>query len=133
MAHRLQGRQHRLALNQDSFDNGQELDPAYVRCVPEVHRLLRDGLAHLSDALGVKTKGFSWVDGNTSVCALTDRAHRALPKTRDTPALSGDLTEIIEGLRQDYFSIQIAGGGAVAGECLRRGLADEVRVTHAPC
>ena len=37
-----------------------------------------------------------------------------------------------ERLRPRFRSIWFAGGGAVSGECLRRGLADEVRYSVLP-
>jgi dihydrofolate reductase len=57
-----------------------------------------------------------------------------LPRTRDTVEFhSGDLAEFVNGrLRPRFRSIWLVGGGAVSGECLRRGLADEVRYSILP-
>ena len=82
-------------------------------------------------ALGFEAKGFGWAYGDTPVFVLT---HRHLPKTRDSVDFrSGDLARLVnEELRPNYRNIWVGGGGAVAGACLRLGLADEVRVTTAP-
>jgi dihydrofolate reductase len=55
-------------------------------------------------------------------------------RTRDTVAFhSGDLSQFVNGrLRPTFRHIWFAGGGMVAAECLRRGLADEVRYSILP-
>jgi dihydrofolate reductase len=114
----------------DSFEGGEELDPAYVRDFLKSIDCYVIGARTYETALGFEAKGYGWAYGDTPVFVLT---HRAFPEARETVAFhSGDLTALIERLRGDYRSIWIAGGGTVAGECLRRGLADEVRVTLAP-
>jgi dihydrofolate reductase len=114
----------------DSFGGGEELDPAYVRDFLTSIDCYVMGSRTYETALGFEAKGYGWAYGDTPVVVLT---HRDLPKTRETVAFrSGDLALLIEPLRGDYRNIWIAGGGAVAGECLRLGLADEVRVTLAP-
>src|SRR2546430_12763799 len=46
---------------------------------------------------------------------------------------SGDLAQLVNGhLRPTFRSIWFVGGGAVSGECLRLGLADEVRYSILP-
>jgi len=46
---------------------------------------------------------------------------------------SGDLAQFVnERLLPGFGSIWFVGGGAVCGECLRRGLADEVRYSILP-
>ena len=59
---------------------------------------------------------------------------RVLPRTRDTVEFySGDLAQLVNGhLRPTFRSIWFVGGGAVSGECLRLGLADEVRYSILP-
>jgi dihydrofolate reductase len=114
----------------DSFEGGEELDPAYVRDFLKSIDCYVMGARTYETALGFETKGYGWAYGGTPVIVLT---HRELPKARETVTFrSGDLGLLIERLRTDHRSIWIAGGGAVAGECLRLGLADEVRVTLAP-
>jgi dihydrofolate reductase len=81
-------------------------------------------------ALGFEAKGFGWAYGDTPVFVLT---HRELPRIRESVELrSGDLDEIVESLRARFRNLWIVGGGAVAGECLRRGLADELRYAILP-
>ena len=60
--------------------------------------------------------------------------HRDLPKTRDTVSFhSGDLARFVnEHLRATFRSIWFVGGGTVCGECLRLGLADELRYSILP-
>ena len=59
---------------------------------------------------------------------------RELRKTRDTVEFySGDLARLVdERLKPNFRSIWFVGGGEVSGECLRRGLADEVRYSIMP-
>ncbi len=57
-----------------------------------------------------------------------------MPKTRDTVEFyAGDLTHLVqERLKPAFRSIWFVGGGTVSGECLRLGLADEVRYSIVP-
>ena len=81
--------------------------------------------------MGFVEKGYGWAYGDKPVFVLTSRA---LPKGRDTVEfVSGDLARLVdERLRPNFRNIWVAGGGAVAGEMLRRGLADEVRYSILP-
>jgi dihydrofolate reductase len=76
-------------------------------------------------ALRFETQGFGWSYGDKPTFVLT---RRELPRTRDTVEFhSGDLAQFVnERLRPSFRNIWFAGGGVVSGECLRRGLADEV-------
>ena len=82
-------------------------------------------------ALGFEAKGFGWSYGDKPTFVLT---HRELPRTRDTVQFySGDLAKLVnERLRPTFHSIWFAGGGALSAECLRLGLADEVRYSILP-
>jgi dihydrofolate reductase len=82
-------------------------------------------------ALGFEARGFGWSYGDKPTFVLTSRH---LPRTRATVELySGDLAPLVtERLRPRFNSIWVVGGGAVCGECLRRGLADEVRYSILP-
>jgi dihydrofolate reductase len=57
-----------------------------------------------------------------------------LPKTRETVEFyAGDLARLVdERLRPKFRSIWVVGGGEVSGECLRLGLADELRYSVLP-
>ena len=78
-----------------------------------------------------EAKGLGWAYGDKPVFVLTSRK---LPRTRDTVEFySGDLAQFVNGrLRPAFRSIWFVGGGSVSGECLRLGLADEVRYSILP-
>jgi dihydrofolate reductase len=82
-------------------------------------------------ALRFEAKGFGWAYGDKPTFVLTSRA---LPRTRDTVEFhSGDLAQFVNGrLRPAFRSIWFVGGGVVSGECLRLGLANEVRYSILP-
>ena len=81
--------------------------------------------------MAFEANGFGWSYGEKPVFVLTSRE---LPKTRDTVEFySGDLTQFVNGhLRPRFSTIWFVGGGVVSGECLRLGLADEVRYSVLP-
>jgi dihydrofolate reductase len=115
----------------DSFADGETLDPEYIQEFLKSIDCYVMGSRTYETALGFEAKGFGWAYGDTPTFVLTSRD---LPKVRETiEFFSGDLGQLVnERLRPNYRNIWFAGGGAVAGECLRRGLADEVRYTIAP-
>jgi dihydrofolate reductase len=115
----------------DSFDEGETLDPQFVQDFLRSIDCYVMGSRTYETALGFEEKGLGWAYGDKPVVVLTSRT---LPKRRETIEFySGDLTELInDRLIPRYDSIWIVGGGAVAGECVRHGLADEVRYTIAP-
>jgi dihydrofolate reductase len=82
-------------------------------------------------ALDFEAKGLGWPYGEKPTFVLT---HRGLGKARSTVEFyAGDLQRFVdERLRPAFRSIWFVGGGAVAGECLRRGLADELRYSILP-
>ena len=79
----------------------------------------------------MKTKGLGWAYGDKPTFVLTSRN---LPRTRDTVEFySGDLAQLVNGrLRPTFRSIWFVGGGVVSAECLRLGLADEIRYSILP-
>jgi dihydrofolate reductase len=115
----------------DVYEAGIALTAADIAAFLETIDCYVMGSRTYETALGFEAKGLGWAYGDKPVFVLTTRA---LPKTRDSIAfLSGDLAELMAmRLRPAYRGIWVVGGGAVAGECLRRGLADEVRYTIAP-
>lgn len=115
----------------DTYEAGETLDPAFVADFLASIGCYVMGSRTYETALGFEARGFGWAYGDTPVIVLTTRD---LPKTRDTiEFFAGDLGELLTGrLRPAYASIWVVGGGAVAGECLRRGLADEVRYSIMP-
>jgi len=76
--------------------------------------------------LSFEAKGLGWSYGDKPTFVLTTRE---LPRTRDTVEFhSGDLAQFVNGrLRPTFRNIWFVGGGVVSGECLRLGLADEIR------
>jgi len=115
----------------DLFEAGETLDPAYVEDFLSGIDCYLMGSHTYETALGFEAKGFGWAYGETPVFVLTSRT---LPRKRESVTfVSGDLADLVNGrLRPDYRHIWVAGGGAVAGACLRLGLADEVRYSIAP-
>jgi dihydrofolate reductase len=81
--------------------------------------------------LSFEAKGLGWSYGDKPTFVLTSRD---LPRTRDSVEFySGDLAQFVNGhLRSTFRTIWFVGGGVVSGECLRLGLADEVRYSILP-
>lgn len=75
--------------------------------------------------------GLRWAYGDKPPFVLTSRN---LPRTRDNVEFYfGDLSQLVnERLRSAFGSIWFVGGGTVSGDCLRRGLADEIRYSILP-
>jgi dihydrofolate reductase len=115
----------------DEFEDGETMDPAYVEEFLAGIDCYVMGSRTYETALGFETKGFGWSYGDKPVFVLTSRE---LTKTRDSVEFySGDLTELVNGrLKPAYRSIWFVGGGIVSGECLRLGLADEIRYSVLP-
>ncbi len=115
----------------DVFAGGRTLDPATVETFLKTIDCYVMGSRTYETALSFEAKGFGWSYGDKAVFALTTRA---LPKIRDrVECHSGDLAEFVgRVLRPAFRSIWFVGGGATCGECLRRGLADEVRYSILP-
>src|ERR1700755_2818149 len=115
----------------DEFAGGETLDPEFVETFLKTIDCYVMGSRTYETALGFEAKGFGWAYGDKPTFVLT---HRELPRTRDTVELySGDLAELVNGrLRPTFRSIWFVGGSVVAAECLRLGLADEVRYSILP-
>jgi dihydrofolate reductase len=115
----------------DVFEEGRTLDPKYVEEFLAGIDSYVMGSRTYETALDFETKGFGWSYGDKPTFVLT---RRELPKIRNTIEFySGDLKELVnERLRPTFRSIWFVGGGAVSGECLRLGLADEVRYSIMP-
>ena len=82
-------------------------------------------------ALRFEAQGFGWSYGDKPTFVLTTRD---LPRNRNTVEFhSGDLSQFVnERLRPAFRTIWFVGGGAVSAECLRLGLADDVRYSILP-
>ena len=115
----------------DDFPGGDTLDPEFVAAFLETIDCYVMGSRTYETALKFEAKGFGWSYGNTPTFILTSRN---LPRTRDNVKFySGDLVQFVNGhLRPAFRTIWFVGGGVVSGECLRLGLADEVRYSILP-
>jgi dihydrofolate reductase len=115
----------------DEFAGGDTLAPEFVEAFLKTIDCYVMGSRTYETALNFEAKGFGWAYGDKPVFVLT---RRELPRTRDTVELySGDLTQLVtERLRPTFRSIWFVGGSAVCAECLRLGLADEVRYSILP-
>jgi len=115
----------------DEFAGGETMDPAFVEAFLKTIDCYVMGSRTYETALDFEAKGSGWAYGDKSVFVLTSRD---LPRTRDSVRFySGDLAQLVNGqLRSGFRNIWFVGGGAVCGECLRLGLADEVRYSILP-
>ena len=115
----------------DVFADGETMDPEFVQEFLKTIDCYVMGSRTYETALGFEAKGFGWAYGDKPTFVLT---HRELPRTRESVEFySGDLARLVrERLQPAFPSIWFVGGGAVAGECLRLGLADELRYSIVP-
>ena len=115
----------------DEFAGGDTMDPQSVDAFLKTIDCYVMGSRTYETALDFEAKGLGWAYGDKPTFVLT---RRDLRKTRDTVELySGDLVRLVnDRLRPAFRSIWFVGGGALSGECLRLGLADEVRYSIMP-
>jgi len=115
----------------DEFADGETMDPGFVESFLKTIDCYVMGSRTYETALSFDTKGLGWPYGAKQTFVLTSRD---LPRIRDTVEFySGDLAQFVNGrLRRGFRSIWFVGGGAVSGECLRLGLADEIRYSILP-
>src|SRR5215470_11847958 len=110
----------------DEFTGGDTMDPGFVETFLKTIDCYVMGSRTYETALRFESQGFGWAYGDKPTFVLTSRD---LPRIRDTVQFhSGDLAQFVnERLRRTFRSIWFVGGGAVSGECLRLGLADDIR------
>jgi dihydrofolate reductase len=115
----------------DEFADGRSMDPAYVEAFLKTIDCYVMGSRTYETAVGFETQGLGWAYGDKPTFVLT---HRDLPRNRDNVQLyCGDLVQLInERLRPSFGNIWIVGGAGLCSECLRLGLADEVRYSILP-
>jgi dihydrofolate reductase len=115
----------------DEFEGGNTMDPEFVADFLRTIDCYVMGSRTYETALDFEAKGHGWAYGDKPTFVLTSRD---LPKVRDTIEFySGDLAELVnERLKPSFGSIWFVGGGAVSGQCLRLGLADELRYSIMP-
>ena len=115
----------------DTFDGGEKMDPVFVEQFLKTIDCYVMGSRTYETALDFEAKGFGWSYGDKPTFVLT---HRELPRTRDTVEFhTGDLSQFVnERLRPAFRNIWFVGGGMLSAECLRLGLADEIRYSILP-
>ena len=115
----------------DTFAGGETMDPAAADAFLKTIDCYVMGSRTYETAFGFDAKGLGWPYGDKPTFVLT---RRELARTRNTVEFyAGDLAKFVnERLRRSFRSIWFVGGGAVCGECLRLGLADEVRYSILP-
>ena len=115
----------------DRFEGGEAMDAGVVEAVLASIDCYVMGSRTYETAMDFEAAGHGWAYGDTPTFVLTTRE---LPRARKSVRFhQGDLAELVERrLRPGFAGIWFVGGGAVCGECLRRGLADEVRYSIMP-
>jgi dihydrofolate reductase len=115
----------------DEFADGDTLDSEFVAAFLKTIDCYVMGSRTYETALSFEAKGSGWAYGDKPTFVLT---RRQLPRTRDTVELhSGELAQFVnERLRPRFRNIWFVGGGVLSAECLRLGLADEVRYSILP-
>src|ERR1700757_904341 len=117
--------------NSDEFAVGGTPDPGFVEAFLKTIDCYVMGSRTYEAALSFEAKGLGWSYGDKPTFVLT---RRELPRTRDSVQFySGDLAQFVnERLRPTYRTIWFVGGSVVCADCLRLGLADEVRYSILP-
>jgi dihydrofolate reductase len=115
----------------DDFADGATMEPGEVKAFLKTIDCYVMGSRTYETALRFEAQGLGWVYGDKPTFVLTSRT---LPRTRSSVEFySGDLAQLVNGrIRPAFRSIWVVGGGVVAAECLRLGLADEVRYSIVP-
>jgi predicted 3-demethylubiquinone-9 3-methyltransferase (glyoxalase superfamily)/dihydrofolate reductase len=115
----------------DTFEGGSTMTSETVEAFLRTIDCYVMGSRTYETALGFEAKGFGWSYGDKPTFVLT---RRTLPKTRNTVEFyAGDLARLVdERLKPTFRSIWFVGGGELSAECLRLGLADEVRYSIVP-
>lgn len=115
----------------DTFEGGERFDPAQIEAFLASIDCYVLGSKTYEVAMAFAAKGMGWAYGEKPVFVLSQRA-TASPREQVT-FHSGSLEAlVVDRLRPKFRSIWIGGGAAVASECLRLGLADEVRYSIVP-
>jgi dihydrofolate reductase len=115
----------------DEFAGGEGMDPEFIEAFLKTIDCYVMGSRTYETALNFEAKGFGWSYGDKPTFVLT---RRDLARTRKTVEFySGDVAQLVnQRLRPVFGSIWFVGGGMLSGECLRLGLADEVRYSILP-
>jgi dihydrofolate reductase len=115
----------------DHFERGETMSPELVEAFLKSVDCYVMGSRTYETALGFEAKGMGWAYGDTPTIVLTSRQLRKINASIEF--YSGDLERLVnERLKPKFHSIWFVGGAAVSAECLRVGLADEVRYSILP-
>jgi dihydrofolate reductase len=115
----------------DEYADGDVMDPGFVEAFLKTIDCYVMGSRTYETALRFVAQGLGWAYGDKPTFVLSSRQ---LPRIRDSVEFySGDLAPFVNGhLRPTFRTIWFVGGGVVSAECLRLGLADEVRYSILP-
>jgi dihydrofolate reductase len=115
----------------DKFDGGDTMSPEFVAEFLKTIDCYVMGSRTYETALNFEAMGHGWAYGDKPTFVLTSRKLRKVRETVEFSS-SGVAQLVNERLKPNFQSIWFVGGGAVSGECLRLGLADEVRYSIMP-
>jgi dihydrofolate reductase len=115
----------------DHFEAGATMTPQAVAAFLDTIDCYVMGSRTYETALDFEARGLGWSYGDKPTFVLT---RRTLRKTHDSIQFySGDLAGLVnQRLKPRFGSIWFVGGAAVSTECLRLGLADELRYSILP-
>lgn len=115
----------------DEFAEGATLDPDDIRASLEEIDCYVMGSRTYHTARTFEEEGLGWAYGDKPVFVLT---HRELMRTRSTVSFhSGALRQFFDAeLLPRFHNIWVVGGGQLAGDCVKAGVADEIRYSILP-
>lgn len=114
----------------DEFAGGETLDPTSIEAFLKTIDCYVMGSKTYETAVRFEAQGFGWAYGDKPIFVLTSRE---LQTRTSVEFYNGHLVQFVnEQLRPKFQNIWFVGGGVVVSECLRLGLADEVRYTIVP-
>jgi dihydrofolate reductase len=115
----------------DNFEGGEIMSPESIAAFLETIDCYVMGSRTYETAMMFEAKGYGWQYGNKPTFVLT---HRELPRIHESIEFySGDLPRFVnERLRSAFRNIWVVGGGTLAADFLRHGLADEVSYSIIP-
>ena len=115
----------------DHFEGGETMTAEVVTAFLESIDCYVMGARTYETALNFEAKGLGWAYGDKPTFVLT---HRDLRRVRESVEFcSGDVRQLVEErLKPRFDSIWFVGGASLSADCLRLGLADEVRYSIVP-
>ena len=115
----------------DHFEGGERMASESAEAFLRTIDCYVMGSRTYETALKFESKGLGWAYGDKPTFVLTSRELRKAKNTVEF--YSGDLDRLVNGrLKPAFRSIWFVGGGEVSGNCLRLGLADDVRYSILP-